>query len=133
MTRVAEPLLDKAPALQVHTVPGGYIVHQKVLGRVHQLNATASLLFELCNGTRTADEVVALARTGLGVPAREAGAIRKGLDELLRVGLVGARVAAPQSPARARAAAAKRAPKSAKVTSAKKATPGKASPRRRAS
>jgi coenzyme PQQ synthesis protein D (PqqD) len=31
--------------------------------RVHNLNATASVIFELCDGTRTADEIVKLVQS----------------------------------------------------------------------
>jgi hypothetical protein len=47
--------LVQASNLHVHLLPGGYIVHHRESGQVHQLNATATLLFELSNGTATAD------------------------------------------------------------------------------
>ena len=54
-----------APAngLDVHEVEDGFVVFDASNDRVHYLNPTATVVFSLCDGTRTTDEVAELVRS----------------------------------------------------------------------
>jgi Coenzyme PQQ synthesis protein D (PqqD) len=49
--------------LDVHEVEDGYVVFDASTDRVHYLNPTASVVFSLCDGTRTVDEVAGLVQS----------------------------------------------------------------------
>ncbi len=61
--------LRRNPALVLATSDAGYLAYEPASGRVHQLNATAALLIELCDGTRTASDLEALLGPHLGESA----------------------------------------------------------------
>jgi hypothetical protein len=49
-----------AVGLEVHEVDDGLVVYQAATDRVHYLNPTASVVFQLCDGRRTEVEIAAL-------------------------------------------------------------------------
>ena len=54
-----------APAngLDVHEVEDGFVVFDASTDRVHYLNPTATVVFSLCDGTRTTAEIAELVRS----------------------------------------------------------------------
>lgn len=50
--------------------------------RVHHLNVTATLVFELCTGDNGVDQIVDIVRTAFGVPDTEAAEIIAVVDSL---------------------------------------------------
>jgi len=70
-------MTDQRPALveglESHEVEDGLVVYQTATERVHYLNAVASVVFELCTGEHTEDEIVDLvaAAWGLTEPPRD--------------------------------------------------------------
>lgn len=72
----------KADSLEVNEAEDGLVVYDPVHDMVHHLNPSASLIFDLCDGTRDADAIAGvLAETWSleGSPTNEA---RAGLEEL---------------------------------------------------
>ncbi|MBV8118803.1 MAG: PqqD family protein [Alphaproteobacteria bacterium] len=51
-----------APDLEINEVADGYIVYQADRDRVHYLNQTAALVFELCNGRNAEADMPELLR-----------------------------------------------------------------------
>jgi Coenzyme PQQ synthesis protein D (PqqD) len=51
-------VLMRASGLDVNEVPDGYIIYQVAADRVHYLNTTAAIVFELCDGARDSDDIV---------------------------------------------------------------------------
>jgi predicted TPR repeat methyltransferase len=49
------------PAIKLAADQSGYLVYDPEADRLHELNATGSLIVELCDGSRTVDEIRALA------------------------------------------------------------------------
>ena len=43
-------VLVRAEGLDVNEVPDGYVIYQTAADRVHYLNKTAAIVFELCDG-----------------------------------------------------------------------------------
>jgi hypothetical protein len=77
------PHLPKiAEGLDVSETEDGLVVYQESTDRVHHLNPTAAVVFELCDGTRSADAIArVVAETfSLGdVPELETKACLEGL------------------------------------------------------
>jgi hypothetical protein len=77
-----------AEGLDVNETDDGLVIYQESTDRVHHLNPTAAVVFELCDGTRSADDIARLvAETfGLGdVPEVETKAC---LEDLSREKLI---------------------------------------------
>jgi hypothetical protein len=75
--------------LEVNEVDDGLVIYDTVRDRVHYLNHTASLVFVLCTGDSSADEVAQRVAAAFGQP--EAGAAEEAaacLAQLQREGLV---------------------------------------------
>ena len=51
-------VLVRADGLDVNEVPDGYVIYQTDADRVHYLNKTAAIVFELCDGARGTDDIV---------------------------------------------------------------------------
>ena len=86
------PVSDKprqADGLDITEVGDGLVVFEPTTRRVHHLNVTATLVFELCTGENDLDDGVNVVRTAFGLPdapAEEIGAIIDSLrKELLLV------------------------------------------------
>jgi hypothetical protein len=52
-------VLARVDGLDINEVPDGYVIYQASADRVHYLNKTAAMIFELCDGERGADDIVA--------------------------------------------------------------------------
>ncbi len=81
-------VMMQAENLEVHDVPDGYIVYQSDRDRVHYLNKTAAIIFELCDGKREPDDIVARVAKAFELGPSAHDEIRAGLDSLLKEGLV---------------------------------------------
>jgi Coenzyme PQQ synthesis protein D (PqqD) len=80
--------LMQAGNLEVHEVSDGYIVYQTEQDRVHHLNRTAAIVFELCDGTHQPQDVVERVAEIYALDASAHGEIRAALDSLVQRGLV---------------------------------------------
>ena len=54
----------------MHEVDDGFVVFDASTDRVHYLNPTATVVFSLCDGTRTTEEVAELVQLGVGARRR---------------------------------------------------------------
>jgi Coenzyme PQQ synthesis protein D (PqqD) len=61
---------EPASGIDVHEVEDGFVVFDASTDRVHYLNPTATVVFSLCDGTRTPGEIAALVQSAweLGAP-----------------------------------------------------------------
>lgn len=80
--------LARRDGLEVVASPDGYVVHQPARDRVHHLNPTAALVFELCDGTRPADEIAAVLQAAWGLADPPVDEVRQCLERLRDEGLV---------------------------------------------
>lgn len=78
----------QANNLEVHEVPDGYIVYQSEQDRVHYLNKTAAIIFELCDGTREREDVVTRVAKAFELGQSAHDEIRAGLESLIKEGLI---------------------------------------------
>jgi hypothetical protein len=82
-------VISQADDLEINEVPDGYIIYQTARDRVHYLNKTAAVVFELCNGKLDAQAVAGRVAQAfeLGGTAEHAE-IMACLDSLIKEGLV---------------------------------------------
>ena len=73
----------RTPLLLVSEGDTGYIVTDNRTSRVHHLNPLSTLLFELCTGSNTLDDMATVMNTLVPIDSW-----RTGLDELIELGLV---------------------------------------------
>ena len=50
----------RVDGIEINPVPEGYVVYDPERDRVHELNHTAALVLELCNGENTTADIVRL-------------------------------------------------------------------------
>ena len=81
-------VLRQASNLEVHDVPDGYIVYQSERDQVHYLNNAAAIIFELCDGKREPEDIIARVAKAFELGHSAYAEIRAGLDSLLKEGLV---------------------------------------------
>jgi len=81
-------MLAQASNLEIHEVPDGYIVYQAEQDRVHYLNKTAAVIFELCDGKRDLNDIIARVAKAFELDPSAHDQVRAGLDSLVREGLV---------------------------------------------
>ena len=75
-----------SPVVLLSPVEEGYVAYDPALDRLHQLNPTAALIAELCDGSRSVDEIRDLA--GPLLPKGKTGEIDRWIDDAIRAGLL---------------------------------------------
>ena len=80
--------LTRARDLEIHEAQDGLVAFDPSPDRVHHLNHTCAVLLELCDGSRSTDELAALVGDlfELAEPPRQA--VEDGLRELLEQGVL---------------------------------------------
>jgi hypothetical protein len=81
-------VLMRAEGLDVNEVPDGYVIYQTETDRVHYLNKTAAIVFELCDGARGPQDIVARVSKMFEVEGTADGEIEACIQSLLKEGLV---------------------------------------------
>ena len=74
------------PAILLSPVENGYVAYDPVADKLHQLNPMASLLAELCDGTRSVEDIQNLVRPLL--PPDGAGSVERWVQEGMSSGLI---------------------------------------------
>jgi len=74
------------PAILLSPVETGYVAYDPIGDKLHQLNPGAALLAELCDGTRSVDDLRALA--GPFMPEGSVDAIDRWIDDAMTAGLL---------------------------------------------
>jgi predicted TPR repeat methyltransferase len=74
------------PDVGVSPVEGGYLAYDSAADRLHELNAMGALLAELCDGSRSVEEIRALA--GPLLPEGQSGEIDNWIRDAIEAGLL---------------------------------------------
>jgi hypothetical protein len=85
---MARQLPKMAEGLDITETDDGLIVYQESTDRVHHLNPTAAVVLEICDGTRTVEQIARVVGETFGlseVPERETKAC---LEDLAREKLI---------------------------------------------
>jgi len=89
MTEIAPDIIFHAVSgIEVNQVPDGAMVYQNERERVHFLNPTALIVFELCGMDKTAGEIERFVAEAFGLATSPAEAVQQCLVSLLDEGLV---------------------------------------------
>ena len=86
MTSAAKP--TRVEGVDVHETADGVVMYDSVRDRVHYLNHTAVLVFELCDGKRTADTIADVVQRIFDLPERPDVEVDDCLEQLRQEGLV---------------------------------------------
>jgi hypothetical protein len=81
-------VLVRAEGLDVNEVPDGYVIYQPQADRVHYLNKTAAIIFELCDGERDARNITECIGQIFAFERTNEGDIQACIQSLLKEGLV---------------------------------------------
>lgn len=79
---------DKTAGLEINAVTDGYIVYQADRDRVHYLNQTAAIVFELCDGRNDIADLARIIQQAWQLEAPPIEEVTDCLDALRREGLI---------------------------------------------
>jgi hypothetical protein len=85
---VSEERPVRCEGLEAHEVEDGLVVYHAATDRVHYLNPTAAVVFELCTGDHTEPEIVALIGESWRLIEPPAAEVRACLEQLRAEGLL---------------------------------------------
>jgi len=88
MTETATSRPDKTGGLEINPVTDGYIIYQAARDRVHYLNQTAALVFELCNGRNSSDDLARMVQDAWQLASPPLEEVTDCLDSLRKEGLI---------------------------------------------
>jgi hypothetical protein len=74
--------------LDVNEVKDGLIVYESESDRVHYLNATASIVFTLCDGAHTAPDMAQVISVAFGLDRPPSAEVEECLETLAKEGLL---------------------------------------------
>jgi PqqD family protein of HPr-rel-A system len=82
-------MLKARTDLITRSLNGETVILDRVSGKVHTLNSTASCIWEVCDGTHGADEIAAYVTTRFGdVPHDVRDHVLRALNEFEQLGLL---------------------------------------------
>ena len=88
----------QAEGLEITHMPDGWVIYQQQTDRVHFLNPTAALVFELCNGRHTRTEMAAILSEAYQLAAPAADEVGTCISNLVAEGLVTPCSSSPSAP-----------------------------------
>jgi len=74
--------------LEVHTVSDQVVIYESGSDTVHYLNPPAAVVLELCDGTRSATDIVALVQEAYGLATPPVREVNECLTDLKASGLI---------------------------------------------
>lgn len=78
----------QAPNLDTTEVDDGLVVFEPVTRRVHHLNVTATVVFELCTGENDIDTIARLVQAAFGLPEVPSAEVEGVITKLRAEGLI---------------------------------------------
>ena len=83
----AERPLKRAD-LSIDEAASGFVINDTGRGRVHYLNHTAALIFELCDGQSSVEDIAELVRQAFNLPESPEDLVRAQVTRLTQESLV---------------------------------------------
>jgi hypothetical protein len=80
--------LQRAPGLEINEAPDGFLVYQPDRDRLHTLNASAMLVLDSCDGTRSVADLPPLLADAFGLAAPPDDDVAACVVNLLQEGLL---------------------------------------------
>lgn len=78
----------RADGLEVNRMPDGYVVYDAARDKVHYLNPSAAMIFELCGEATSVAAVTDYLREAYALSAPPAGDVHACLEELVAEGII---------------------------------------------
>jgi hypothetical protein len=78
----------RADGLEVNRMPDGYVVYQPERDKVHYLNPSAAMIFELCGEKTTFGAITTYLQEAYALSAPPVGEVRACLAELVAEGII---------------------------------------------
>lgn len=88
MTFEPTATFEQTTGCEVSQMPDGLVVYQATRERVHYLNPTASLVYDLCGESRSAEEISAYLQDEFTLLAPPRDEVALCLEQLLAEGLI---------------------------------------------
>lgn len=82
MTRTNEPTYRRAAGIEQSPVPDGSVVYDSRSREIHYLNATATMVLDLCDGERSREAIAALLQSAFDLAAAPVEDVGQCLAEL---------------------------------------------------
>jgi hypothetical protein len=86
MTTVQRP--SRCEGLEVNQVADGLVVYQVAPEQVHYLNNTSAVIFELCEGDRSIEEIAGQVQDLFSLPAPPVDEVKACVSELVHKAVV---------------------------------------------
>jgi hypothetical protein len=78
----------QTPGCEVSHVPDGFVIYQANRDKVHYLNPTAAMVYELCGTTLTVPDIAAYLGNAFSLSEPPLAEVRDCIDSLVREGLI---------------------------------------------
>ena len=78
----------KCDGLDVNEVADGYVVYQADRDRIHYLNTRAALVFELCDGNTSVEEIIEILGDAFELQNTPSAEVRDCLEKLAAEGMI---------------------------------------------
>jgi hypothetical protein len=78
----------QTPGCEVSHVPDGFVIYQAKREKVHYLNPTAAMVYELCGTKLTVSDIAAYLGKTFSLPEPPLTEVSECIDSLVREGLV---------------------------------------------
>lgn len=88
MPEATKEYARKIEGLEVQAIGNRVVVYEIVSDRIHYLNPTAALIFELCDGNRSTEDLARLVQEAYGLEEAPVDDVVKGLAKLRTSGIV---------------------------------------------
>ena len=79
---------DRADGNHAVETADGMVVYQKDREKVHYLNPTAAMVYELCDGRQTVKSMTAFLQSAFDLPEPPASEVRECLENLVSEGVI---------------------------------------------
>ena len=81
-------LYKQVGGCEVSHIPDGYMVHQAEPEKVHYLNPTAAIVYELCDGAQSVAAIADYLQSNFSLPASPLAEVQDCIASLLAEGLI---------------------------------------------
>lgn len=78
----------QTPGCEVSQMPDGFVIYQAAREKVHYLNPTASLVYDLCGERQSLSAITAFLQDAFSLPQPPQDDVAHCIDQLLAEGLV---------------------------------------------
>ena len=83
-----DDVFEGTSGIELNPAPDGYVIYQAANERVHFLNPTAAIVYELCLAGKSVGEIESVLQASFGLAERPTLSVRDCIQSLLKEGLI---------------------------------------------